>query len=249
MSITAADIHQQSFSTSRHGYDPQEVDDFLELVAEEIDKYNLLIAEANNRIKAAEDRALDAEQQASRVEAAPVSAAVPAAGVSEDVISKAFIAAQRSADALKEEARQEAEKLYREAESHAREIVRDALTQKQKTLSEIDRLRASSERFRTDYLSLINHFQADAQKTFSSFESVVPAAPEKVVSTPAAKEVLRANDAVVAPAPAPAPAPVPVEAPAPAPAPAQASLALEENYSSFGYQDDDDDELDIEEID
>ena len=37
MAITSADIHNQSFSIDRKGYDVDEVDVFLEHVADEID--------------------------------------------------------------------------------------------------------------------------------------------------------------------------------------------------------------------
>ena len=37
MAITASDIHNQSFSIDRKGYDVDEVDVFLEHVADEID--------------------------------------------------------------------------------------------------------------------------------------------------------------------------------------------------------------------
>ena len=49
MAITAADIHNQSFSIDRKGYDVDEVDIFLEHVADEIDVLN-------NHIAALEDQ-------------------------------------------------------------------------------------------------------------------------------------------------------------------------------------------------
>ncbi|NLG10696.1 MAG: DivIVA domain-containing protein [Coriobacteriaceae bacterium] len=180
MSITALDIQQQSFGTSRHGYDPEEVDVFLERVAEEIDNLNRFSAEANARIRSAEERAAQAEERAAQIEARltqveqKAQATTTSNGITEESISKAFIAAQRSADALMEEARREGEKVYREAESKARDIIRDTLAEKQGVIGEIDRLRGSCEKFRTEYLSLLNHFQADAQKLLPRMDELMP---------------------------------------------------------------------------
>ena len=44
MAITSAEIHNQSFSIDRKGYDVDEVDVFLEHVADEIDGMNAQIA-------------------------------------------------------------------------------------------------------------------------------------------------------------------------------------------------------------
>jgi cell division initiation protein len=207
MSITALEIQEVRFGEVKKGYDPNEVDEFLERVATDVDTLNRALSEAASRIKAAEERATVAEKKAAEVvvpePVAPVQDAfepkeVPAKkepGITEDVISKAFIAAQKSADALLEEARREAEKVYREAESKGRDIVREALAGKQKTLAEVDRLRESSEQFRTEYLSLLKHFQADAQKRLAAFDDVVPSKPDEEAAKKAQETLLAANDA------------------------------------------------------
>ncbi len=146
---------------------------------------------------------------------------------------------------MKEEARKEADRVYREAESKGRDIVREALAEKQKTLGELDRLRESCEQFRTEYLSLLKHFQSDAQKRLTDFDDIVPRRASDDVSVAAKKSNLtKDNDATVAAAVvAPAAADVvktPVQAPeavAPAPMPSSSGLLA------------DGDDLDIEEID
>ncbi|MDR0347523.1 MAG: DivIVA domain-containing protein [Coriobacteriales bacterium] len=251
MSITALEIQEVRFGEVKKGYNPDEVDEFLERVATDVDTLNRALSEAAARIKAAEARAEEAERRLEEAPSAPASAPVDEvkseSTISEDVISKAFIAAQKSADALQAEARKEAEKVYREAESKGRDIVREALAEKQKTLAEVDRLRESSEQFRTEYLSLLKHFQADAQKRLTAFDEVVPSKPAPAEDARKVQErIIAANDATVPPAgdsskssaaktgAAPA-ASVPPLTPVQPPA----SLA----------QADDDDELDIEEID
>ncbi len=62
MAITAADIHNQSFSIDRKGYDVDEVDVFLEHVAEEIDILNNRIAELEAELGVEGDIELDVEE-------------------------------------------------------------------------------------------------------------------------------------------------------------------------------------------
>lgn len=50
MAITAEDIHNQSFSIDRKGYDVDEVDVFLERVADEIDEMNNIIAQLESQL-------------------------------------------------------------------------------------------------------------------------------------------------------------------------------------------------------
>lgn len=178
MSITAAEIQNVRFSEASRGYNPDQVDEFLERVASDVDALNRAIAEAAARVSEAEQRAELAEQMAN---AAPMIGAAPAlqagrtdASITEDVIARAFINAQVSADNLREEARKEAEKLYREAEAKAKDYVSDAHTERSRILSELDYLREISERFRTEFLSLVNHYSADAQKRFADFAELVP---------------------------------------------------------------------------
>jgi cell division initiation protein len=177
MSITALEIQEVRFGEVKKGYDPNEVDEFLERVANDVDMLNRALSEAASRIKAAEKRAEEAER---KLATAPAQAAKSARAdkqvedsASGEIIAKAFIAAQKSAEAIQDEARKEAAAVYKEAEAKSRDIVRDALTEKQKALDELNRLRESCEKFRTEYLSLIKYFQADAQKRMTVFDEAI----------------------------------------------------------------------------
>ena len=197
MALTSLDIQQKSFGASRHGYDPQEVDVFLEQIAAEVDEFNRVLHEANTRCQAAEARALTAEQQAVQLstrEPGPQD-------TTEEQIARAFIAAQRSADLLKEEARAEAEKIYREAEQRARDVVRDATTEKQRILAEIETLRESCEKFRSEYLSLLNHFSADAKKLMPTIDEASAKKKKDTTKTAADDSVdfIAENDAANVP--------------------------------------------------
>jgi cell division initiation protein len=246
MSITALEIQEVRFGEVKKGYDPNEVDEFLERVASDVDTLNRALSEAATRIKTAEARVEEAERRAEKAASSAAAAPAPSTGaksedtISQDVISKAFIAAQKSADALQEEARKEAEKVYREAESKGRDIVREALSEKQKTLAELDRLRESSEQFRTEYLSLLKHFQADAQKRLAVFDDVIPPSIDASGALDAQKRLISANDAAVPAASADA---------QPSAARSGAASPLSPVHPPAPFTPVDDDELDIEEID
>ena len=219
MAITPADIEQQTFSPSKHGYDTEEVDAFLEQISSEVDAMLQKIADLKGRLNNTEQQLAAANAQIASLEEnagatqlaapAPVVAPTPAPApavdlsVSERQISQVLIVAQQSADKLVAEARDNAERIRNEADQKAREVIRQALAEKQNELDEIDRLKQSREDFRGEYKKLLQHFMDDA-------EAVMPAAGFVAMSAPNGSAGTTHNDAVPAPV---APA-APVAAPA-----------------------------------
>lgn len=204
MAITPADIQAQTFSEAKRGYDPAEVDVFLEQLASEVDAMLNKIVDLKTRLTATEQELAAAQAQAQVAVAAPAPAPAPAPVASPEYtatasqISAALIAAQQSADNIVAEARENADRIRNEADAKAREVIRQALNEKQNELAEIDRLKASREEFKAEYLKLIQHFMDEAQNEFPA---------DLLVSTPTGSEP------AAAPAPAPAPEPMPVADP------------------------------------
>ena len=78
MAITPADIQAQTFSEAKRGYDPGEVDVFLEQVSAEVDAMLNKIVDLKNRLTATEQQLADAQNQLAQAQAAPAPAPVPA---------------------------------------------------------------------------------------------------------------------------------------------------------------------------
>ncbi|MDY2624695.1 MAG: DivIVA domain-containing protein [Coriobacteriales bacterium] len=182
MSITAADIQNVVFEHSKRGYDVDQVDEFLSRLELEVSNFIQQIDESQERIAQLQAQLEAAQAQAAN--AAAQHAEQPAPAKPDDsleresqIISNAIISAQRSAEAIKREAREAGDKVYREAEAKSRDILRDALAEKQKTLEEVDRLKSSRERFRTDYLALLQKFVKQAEETFPDAFEDADAAP------------------------------------------------------------------------
>ena len=224
MAITPADIEQKTFSEAKkHGYDTEEVDEFLDQLSAEVDAMLKKIKDLKDRLTASEQQVAASQAQIAQLKeqaaAAPApvvqapAPAQPSVSASESQISRVLIIAQQSADQLVEDARSNAENIRNEADRKAREVIRQALAEKQNELDEIDRLKQSREDFRSEYKKLLQHFMDDADAVF----------PEQTLSTPS-------GSSYSAPASQPPPN---ATVYAPASQPTQAKPALDD-FDDFG---------------
>lgn len=191
MAITSAEIHNQSFSIDRKGYDVDEVDVFLEHVADEIDGLNDQIAQLENQLDDSRfggfDVPADIEDDQPAYDDEPVSddgaiaekdarIAELEARVAEleqqldekkaddNAIAQALIIAQRSADDVISNAKAEAAGTIQDAEDEAKRILDKAEADRQKILDAIKKLEDDREDAREEYRDLLSEFIEDASR-------------------------------------------------------------------------------------
>ncbi len=136
MKLTPLDIHHKEFRHSIRGYSEEEVDQFLDEVADEFERLFKENIDKSEKLEAAEQKLREYQQQ-------------------EETIRNTMVAAQRSAEEIVSKAREEAETILRDAEVKAKEIIHNALQQKQKVQNELIRIKQAEEEFRARFRQLL----------------------------------------------------------------------------------------------
>jgi cell division initiation protein len=116
MKISAQDIEQQRFKRKLRGYDPQEVEAFLRMVAAEVQRLTL-------------------EREEARAEFPRLRAQLDEARKREETLHGAIAAAERIAEQMRGEGQREADALIEAAKVRSERMVENA----QRELSELDR--------------------------------------------------------------------------------------------------------------
>ena len=163
MAITASDIHNQSFSIDRKGYDVDEVDVFLEHVADEIDILNDTIAHLQDQLEADRFSGFDAPAASTVAITEVASATVDTSEydaqlaqkdaiiadlerqlsdkrADDNAIAQALIIAQRSADEILAKANANATETIQDARDEAQRIIDRANTDRQDVIDAIRKL-------------------------------------------------------------------------------------------------------------
>ena len=199
MAITASDIHNQSFSIDRKGYDVDEVDVFLEHVADEIDILNDTIAHLQDQLEADRFSGFDAPA-ASTVAITEVAAATVDTSeydaqlaqkdaiiadlerqlsdkrADDNAIAQALIIAQRSADEILAKANANATETIQDARDEAQRIIDRANTDRQDVIDAIRKLQDDREDAREEYADLLKDIISDASRKLADIGANVPAA-------------------------------------------------------------------------
>ena len=136
MKLTAQDIHFKEFRHSLRGYSEEEVDGFLDKVADEFERL----------VKENIDQAEKLEQANERVRGYQSM---------EATLNNTLVSAQRSAEEIVNKAGLEADAMLRDAELRAKEIIHGALSKKQTVANELIRIKQAEEQFRTSYRAML----------------------------------------------------------------------------------------------
>lgn len=209
MAITAAEIHNQSFSIDRKGYDVDEVDVFLEHVADEIDGLNAQIAQLENQL---DDRKFDGFGAMQVSESSVVGEGalaekderiadlehqLEAKKADDNAIARALIIAQRSADEIIANANAQSAATVKDAEDEANRIIGKAENEKQKVLDAIKKLEDEREGARENYQDLLVDFISDATRKLAEIGGSLP--NDDIAATSAHARIALPVDTVSAP--------------------------------------------------
>ncbi len=195
MDVTPQVINEVEFHQKMRGYDPDEVDDFLERVAVAVGQLQDRMQEAAERVSGAERRASELEARLKEVASRPAPAAAAAAVVAPtpsaeedaETIRRTLVLAQRTADAAVKEAEETAQRtvasaheqastMYREAQEKATTLVEEAEAEarrsgedvRQKLVAEIIVLEEARDGLRADSGILERHLDEQRLRLRSS---------------------------------------------------------------------------------
>ncbi len=205
MKLTPLDIHHKEFGHSLRGYNEEQVDAFLDEVADEFERLFKENIDLSERYEAAGERIRTYQAM-------------------EATLQNTMVAATRSAEEIGAKARAEAEMTVRDAELKAKEIIHNALQQKQKVANELIRIKQAEEEFRGRYRSLLES-QMRSVAEISLPDDVNVLLGDTDSGQVGEVEVRPVADTTTTPAPAPAPAPAAAPTPATAPEPRRAALS------------------------
>jgi cell division initiation protein len=141
MKITPLDIQQQQFRVRFRGFDMVEVDNFLDLAANEFEE----LLRENNRLKEEDRQKAEKIQQLERAERD---------------LHNALISAQQICEEMKNQARKEGELIVEEAKGNARKILEAAQGQEMQIEGEIAQLRRQRAEFEASLKSILEMHQS-----------------------------------------------------------------------------------------
>ena len=201
MTMTRADVDNVSFAISKKGYDVDEVDVFLEKVAEEIDQMTKTIAELREQLKnkpTEEEKTAPShgnasgetyeeidDEQAKEIIAEKDSLIeqlqkdLDNKNADDTAISQALIVAQRSADDIISKANTQADTTIHDAREEADRIISRAETEKENIMAAITKLEEEREECRNGYADVLRDFIEDANTKLNNlgFDDDVEAIP------------------------------------------------------------------------
>ena len=136
MSITPMDIQEKEFERAFRGYDIEDVDDFLDQVAKDLEGMIRENSELKEKLSQMEDKNKNYHKL-------------------EETMHNAIVVAQETADEVKNNAKREAELIRREADREAKQIVDDARQRANRVLSEQEELFKQAQLFKMRFRAFI----------------------------------------------------------------------------------------------
>ena len=145
MKLTPLDIHHKEFRHALRGYSEEEVDAFLDEVADEFERLFKESIDLSEKLEAANAKVREYQSM-------------------EVTLNNTMVAAQRSAEDIVAKANDESTAMLRDAEVKAKEVIHNALTEKQKVQGELVRIKQAEEDFRSRFRTLLEQNLRDLQE-------------------------------------------------------------------------------------
>lgn len=153
MRLTPLDIHHKEFRHAIRGYSEEEVDNFLDEVANEFERLFKENIDYKEGLEQTKEKVVQYENL-------------------EDTLHNTLLTAHKAAEEVQRSAKKEAELIIRDAELKAKEIVQNAVTEKQYLQTNLINLKQAEEEFRLKFKSLL--------ESYLKMMSETPAEGEKV---------------------------------------------------------------------
>ncbi|MGH2753325.1 MAG: DivIVA domain-containing protein [Actinomycetota bacterium] len=162
MELEAQDIHEKQFNDAWRGYNQEEVDDFLDEVAETVDR-------------------LQRENRSLRQRVGELDESVATSRNAEAMLKKTLVSAQQAAEEAIAVAKRKAEQLIREAEERARRAAEES----SRRSAETEREHATRKRTLDADIERLKAFEADLKNRLKSFLEQQQRALDDLRSEPA----------------------------------------------------------------
>lgn len=174
MAVTPIDINSKEFSRKFKGYDPEEVDDFLDRITLEMES---LIKEKRELEKKIKFMGEQVEHYMSL----------------QDTLNKSIVVAQDAADQLRENAEKESDIIISEAQHRAEEMITIAAEKATRIASETETLRKTGIVFRKKFQLLVES-QLDLIKN-EEWDSLLDLSRQEPADIPTIHEILKKQPA------------------------------------------------------
>ena len=150
MAIKPIDVRRKEFKNSLRGYDANQVDDFLDSVADEFER----TYSENSRMREEISGLRERLQQFSDLEGSIRAALVHAEQAASDLRESA----NREAETLRESARREAELTINEAKSRSHQMLADSSARVERVQESYEALREAKQAFAADFRHLLKTY-------------------------------------------------------------------------------------------
>ena len=147
--LTSLDVVNQSFKKSLRGYDPVEVDEFLDNVAETLQTYSQKTKDMERDLHAKEESLAEYEKM-------------------KDVLHEALLMAQKSADEKVRSAQEQASKIIYEAKEKAEMICKDAAQEADRLRDGVSQIRNVRNLYEQEFRGLLAKFDNMLNQSINS---------------------------------------------------------------------------------